>query len=127
MLHVRVFTPDGNSLYFMSARPGGLGRTDIYVSHKQPDGQWGQAQPVAGGNINTEYADHCFMPFDLPGEPSAMVFVSIRPRAAGQPSTTDLYTTRQADGVWQPASATRAGCSTRSRSSAASTSSPATD
>jgi len=77
-------TPDGQSLYFMSYRPGGLGRSDIWVSHKQPDGQWGQAHPVAGGNINTEYEDHCFMPFDLPEQPSAMVFVSIRPRAAGQ-------------------------------------------
>src|SRR5215472_3455739 len=65
-------TPDGNTLYFMSFRPGGLGRSDIWVSEKQPDGQWGQAHPVAGGNINTEYEDHCFMPFDLPGQPSAM-------------------------------------------------------
>jgi WD40-like Beta Propeller Repeat len=96
-------TPDGQSLYFMSFRPGGLGRSDIWVSDKQPDGQWGQAHPVVGGNINTEYLDHCFMPFDLPGQPSGMVFVSIRPRAAGQPPTTDLYTTRQVDGIWQPA------------------------
>lgn len=95
-------TPDGNSLYFMSYRPG-QGRSDIYVTHKQPDGQWGQSHPVEGGNINTEYEDHCFIPFDLPGQPSAMVFVSIRPRAAGQPPTTDLYTTHQENGVWQPA------------------------
>ncbi len=29
--------------------------------------------------------------------------MSIRPREPGAPSTTDLYTTRQVDGVWQPA------------------------
>ena len=96
-------TPDGKSLYFMSRRSGGSGGADIYVSHKLPDGQWGQANPVPGGNINTEYNDHCFMPFDLPGEPSAMGFISIRPRTAGQPLTTDLYTTRQVNGVWLPA------------------------
>ena len=50
-------TPDGQTLYFMSFRPGGLGRSDIWVSEKQPDGQWGQAHPVVGGNINTEYLD----------------------------------------------------------------------
>jgi len=65
-------SPDGNSLYWQSRRNGGAGSTDIWVSHKQADGQWSQAQPVFGGNINTQYQDHCFFPFDLPGEPSAM-------------------------------------------------------
>jgi hypothetical protein len=98
-------TPDGNTLYFMSKRKApGVGPVGIWVSKKQPDGQWGQAQPVPGGNINiSEYATHCFMPFELPGQPSAMSFVSIRPREPGAPNTTDLYTTRQVDGVWQPA------------------------
>jgi hypothetical protein len=98
-------TPDGATLYFMSFRKApGVGPTGIWVSHKQPDGEWGQAQPVPGGNVNiSNYRTHCFMPFDLPGEPSAMCFVSIRPRAPGAPNTTDLYTTRQVGGVWQPA------------------------
>jgi len=98
-------TPDGNSLYFMSFRKApGVGPTGIWVSHKQPNGEWGQAQPVPGGNINnSEYRTHCFMPFDLPGQPSAMSFICIRPREPGAPNTTDLYTTRQMDGVWQPA------------------------
>jgi WD40-like Beta Propeller Repeat len=98
-------TPDGNTLYFMSYRKApGVGPAGIWVSHKQPDGEWGQAQSVPGGNINTsEYVTHCFMPFDLPGQPSAMCFISIRPRGPGAPNTTDLYTTRYVDGVWQPA------------------------
>jgi hypothetical protein len=89
-------TPDGNTLYFMSYRRApGVGPAGIWVSHKQPDGEWGQAQSVPGGNINTsEYITHCFMPFDLPGQPSAMCFISIRPRGPGAPNTTDLYTTR---------------------------------
>src|SRR3954449_12467648 len=46
-------TPDGNALYFMSSRKApGVGPVGIWVSHKQPDGGWGQAQPVPGGNIN---------------------------------------------------------------------------
>lgn len=43
---------DGNTLYFVSDRPGGIGGTDIWYSEKQRDGNWGQ--PVnAGPNINT--------------------------------------------------------------------------
>src|ERR1700747_2369059 len=98
-------TPDGNTLYFMSFRKApGVGPAGIWVSHKQSNGEWGLAQPVPGGNINnSEYRTHCFMPFDLPGQPSAMCFISIRPRKPGAPNTTDLYTTQQVDGVWQPA------------------------
>lgn len=45
---------DQNSIWFTSDRPGGYGGKDIYVSHKLPDGSWGQ--PInAGPNINTPY------------------------------------------------------------------------
>lgn len=47
---------DGQTLYFASARPGGLGKTDIYFSERQDDGSWGQAQNI-GRPINTEGAD----------------------------------------------------------------------
>ena len=92
-------TPDGKSLYFMSRRTG---VNTIFVTQLQPDGQWSQAQPVAGGNINTNAPAHCFMPFDMPGQPSAMCIISTRPRAAGQAPSTDLYTTREVNGAWQP-------------------------
>jgi len=45
-------TADGNTMYFASDRPGGLGGIDIYVSHKLPNGNWGIAQNV-GPVINT--------------------------------------------------------------------------
>ena len=78
-------TPDGKTLYFMSGRKApGVGPTAIWFSHKQPDGEWGQAQPVSGGNINlSDTITHCFLPFDLPGQPTAMCFISIRPREPG--------------------------------------------
>ncbi|MCC6611235.1 MAG: PD40 domain-containing protein [Burkholderiales bacterium] len=93
-------TPDGKSLYFMSRRAGN--RNAIFVTQLQPNGQWGQAHLVAGGNINTDYPAHCFMPFNMPGQPNAMIFVSIRPRAPGLPATEGLYTTRMVNGEWQP-------------------------
>jgi len=95
-------TPDGTTLYFMSRRAGGRGTADIYVAHKQPNGEWGKAQNL-GPNINTEYADHCFMPFDVPGYRDVSVFVSVRPRTAGGTPSADVYMTKLENGVWQPA------------------------
>jgi len=47
-----ALSADGNTLYFISDRPGGVGRRDIWVSRKSPDGEWGQ--PVnLGPAINT--------------------------------------------------------------------------
>ncbi len=46
------FTPDGNTIFFSSERPGGMGGKDIFYSNKLPDGTWGK--PInAGEKINT--------------------------------------------------------------------------
>ena len=45
---------DGNTLYFVSDRPGGLGGRDIYRCVKLPNGQWSLALNV-GAPINTPY------------------------------------------------------------------------
>jgi hypothetical protein len=47
-------TPDGNTMFFVSDRKGGLGGTDIYRSEKGADGIWGPAINV-GNTINTPY------------------------------------------------------------------------
>ena len=47
-----ALSADGNTLYFISDRPGGIGNRDIWMSYKSPDGEWGK--PVNLGNkINT--------------------------------------------------------------------------
>jgi hypothetical protein len=51
--HAHV-TPDGNTLYFVSDRKGGLGGSDIYSCKKLPNGEWAKAQNI-GGVINTKY------------------------------------------------------------------------
>jgi len=43
---------DGNSLYFASNRKGGLGLTDLWVSQRLSDGNWGIAKNL-GKNVNT--------------------------------------------------------------------------
>ena len=47
---------DGKTLYFASARPGGIGKTDIYFSERQADGSWSIARNM-GRPVNTEGAD----------------------------------------------------------------------
>lgn len=47
-------SPDGNSIYFASDRKGGYGGQDLYVAHKDENGEWGEAQNL-GGWINTPY------------------------------------------------------------------------
>lgn len=44
---------DGQTLYFASNRPGGVGGTDLYVCEKQPGGTWGEAVNL-GSNINSK-------------------------------------------------------------------------
>lgn len=51
-------TDDGKEFYFASNRKGGVGNMDIYVSHKQPNGEWGEPKCL-GKNINTELNEDC--------------------------------------------------------------------
>jgi outer membrane protein OmpA-like peptidoglycan-associated protein len=50
------YSPDGNALYFVSDKPGGLGDHDIYVSYKDAKGKWGEAVNL-GPTINTAYGE----------------------------------------------------------------------
>lgn len=51
-----ALSPDGNTLYFSSDRPGGQGMSDIYEVSILADGTFGNPTPVVG-NINTEGTD----------------------------------------------------------------------
>jgi outer membrane protein OmpA-like peptidoglycan-associated protein/tetratricopeptide (TPR) repeat protein len=45
---------DGSTLYFTSDMPGGFGGRDLYMSHREPDGDWEKSINM-GSNINTIY------------------------------------------------------------------------
>jgi hypothetical protein len=86
----------------MSRRAAGSrGGADIWVTHKQPNGQWSQAANL-GPNVNSEFTDHCFMPIGLPGQDDTSAFISVRPREAGGAPSADLYTSKMVNGAWQP-------------------------
>jgi hypothetical protein len=87
-------SPDGRSLYFASNRAGDI---DIYVSHRQPNGEWGDPEPLPKGSnsVNSTANDYC--PTALPG--GGLMFVSERNNGLNcGTGTADIY---EAD--YQPA------------------------
>jgi outer membrane protein OmpA-like peptidoglycan-associated protein/tetratricopeptide (TPR) repeat protein len=50
------YSPDGNILYFVSEKPGGIGGHDIYLSRRDEKGKWGPGENL-GPVINTKYKE----------------------------------------------------------------------
>ncbi len=85
---------DGNTLYFVSNRPGGYGGMDIWISHREEDGRWGE--PVNAGDVINTAGDETspFIHFDG----KSLYFSSNgRPNLGGY----DIYLSRmQEDDSW---------------------------
>lgn len=47
-----TFSPDGNKLFYVSDKPGGYGKHDIYVSQKDEKGRWKEGENL-GVSVNT--------------------------------------------------------------------------
>ncbi|MBI4931678.1 MAG: PD40 domain-containing protein [Bacteroidetes bacterium] len=86
-------SPDGNTLYFISERPGGLGRGDIYESKKAGE-VW--AEPVnIGAPVNTPFDENGL--YLLP-DGKTLFFCSNGPASMG---SYDIFkTTLGSDGKW---------------------------
>ncbi len=91
-----LLSPDGQQLYIMSNRPGGLGAADIWVS-EWVDGAWTEPSNL-GAPINSPYADHCLY-FWGPNWDVAY-WTSTRPGGFGG---NDIWMSERVDGVWQEA------------------------
>lgn len=91
-------TRDGNTLYFVRCEsPDGMGRCDLYVATKQPDGTWGNIENL-GPNVNTEHWDSHPA---LSHTEDTLYFVSDRPGGFG---ANDIYFTyKNKHGQWMPA------------------------
>lgn len=87
-------SPDKKDLYFSSNRPDGYGGLDIWVSHRQSNGTWGE--PVnLGPEINTGNDESC--PF-IHADNSTLYFNSNGHPGYGM---TDLFLTRRlTDSTW---------------------------
>ena len=83
------------TVYYMSRREDGVGRTDIYFS-ENIDGKYGSAQNI-GSTINTEGSDQD--PFVAPDE-GYIIYCQSKPGGYGE---YDLYVSfKQEDGSWSP-------------------------
>jgi tetratricopeptide (TPR) repeat protein len=74
-----TISPDGNYLYFVSDREGGLGGKDIYRLKILPDGSWSKAYNL-GEPINSEFDEDS--PF-LGADNNTMFFSSNGPNSMG--------------------------------------------
>lgn len=85
---------DGQTLYFSSDRPGGLGRHDLWFS-RRVDGEW--SEPVnLGPGVNTEHAESGPT---ISTDGATLIFSSDRPGGVG---SGDLWVSRWMDGAWSP-------------------------
>ena len=51
-----TLSKDGNTMFFSSNKPGGFGGQDLYISKKDPKGNWGEPTNL-GSYVNTEHDD----------------------------------------------------------------------
>jgi len=85
-----TLSDDGRMLFFFSARPGGLGLADIYVSNRVSTGAdgyvWGPLVNL-GPDVNTAAAENGSYYVKVSGEPNASLYFN-RP---GQNGILDIY------------------------------------
>jgi outer membrane protein OmpA-like peptidoglycan-associated protein/tetratricopeptide (TPR) repeat protein len=88
-------SPDKKDLYFSSDRPGGFGGRDLWVSHRQQNGQWTKPQNL-GAVINTNgHEGSAFIHADN----TSLYFNSNGHTGYGE---TDLFVAKkQPDSTWQ--------------------------
>ncbi|HRN36630.1 MAG: hypothetical protein M9900_03655 [Flavobacteriales bacterium] len=89
-----ALSADGNTFYFVSNRPGGLGGRDIYRVVKLPNGEWSKAQNL-GNTVNTRYEEDGVF---IHPDGKTLYFASTGHTSMGG---FDIFTTeQQADGTW---------------------------
>lgn len=87
-------TADGQTLYFVSNRPGGYGGRDIYRCVKLPNGNWSKALNL-GPNINTPFDEDA--PFIHPDQ-QTLFFASTGHTSMG--GFDIFFTSQNSEGEW---------------------------
>lgn len=86
---------DGKTIYFLSSRPGGIGKQDIWKTTKNEDGSWSKAVNL-GSTVNTSGNE--LSPFIHPDNVTLYFASDGHPGMGG----TDMYLSRMGqDGNWQ--------------------------
>jgi len=87
------FTADGNTMYFVSERIGGEGKSDIWVSRKISKNSWSKPENL-GNTINTPYNETTVF---ITGDEKYLFFSS---RGHAGMGGYDVYYSVNTDGVW---------------------------
>jgi hypothetical protein len=91
-----AWSADGQTLWFVSNRPGGQGDHDILYTHRRTDGTWdGPHNP--GPPINSTHRELDVHPH--PTNPDLLFFCSDRTGGIGKQ---DIWLSRRSGGQWQP-------------------------
>ncbi len=97
---------DGNTLYFVSDRPGGFGYGDIWMSSRNPDGSWGVPQNLgpavnSGGEEKTPFihSDNQTLYYSS-GDAKSVDGAVIGLGHAGLGGLDIFFTRRKEDGRW---------------------------
>ncbi len=85
-------SPDGDTLYFSSDRPGGLGRTDLWLSRRM-NGAW-MAPENLGPTVNTDAGES---EPSISADGKLLYFSSDRPGGMG---SSDIWVAHWVDGDW---------------------------
>ncbi len=96
-LHNEVFaslSPDNHTLYFVSDRPGGPGKLDIFTASLSPDGKWEGIKPIAGP-VNTPYDEQSPV---LSADGKKLFFSSKGHSTMGG---FDIFVSNRKNGSWQ--------------------------
>ena len=96
-----MISSDGRTLNFMSNRPGGMGKSDLYISRKKADSdEWGPAESM-GHPFNTKYRDHCLILTTTTNGDVVAFWTSTRRPSSGKG---DIWASRRLpDGKWSEA------------------------
>ncbi|MBB6270876.1 outer membrane protein OmpA-like peptidoglycan-associated protein/Tol biopolymer transport system component [Pedobacter cryoconitis] len=89
-----AISPDGNTLYFVSNRPGGIGGYDIWKTTLNSEGEWSKPQNLGPG-INTIYDENT--PFVHPDGKTLYFSSNGWP---GMGSMDIFYSRAETDGKW---------------------------
>jgi Tol biopolymer transport system component len=89
-----TISADGQTLVFVSGRPGGKGLADLWVSQKAANGQWQTPQNI-GDSLNTDLDE--YGPFLHPDGKTLYFTSSGHPGMGGKDI---FYSKKKADGKW---------------------------
>jgi len=91
-----TISPDGNTLFFSSNRPGGFGGRDLYRSVRLPNGDWSKPTNL-GPNVNSKYDEDAP---SLTADGQVLYFATNGTSSMG--GFDIVFSSKNDEGIWGP-------------------------